>query len=76
MTLVRTIREQGLAAALGLKTAATAADTAATTANTVATEANSAALKRNPIGLIATLAAAAVVGIIELTDAFNSNSSA
>ena len=76
MTLVRTIREQGLAAALGLKTAATAADTAATTANTVATEANSAALKRNPIGLIATLAAAAVVGIIELTDAFNDNTSA
>lgn len=76
MTLVRTVREQGLAAALGLKTAATAADTAATTANTVATEANSAALKRNPIGLIATLAAAAVVGIIELTDAFNENTSA
>lgn len=76
MTLVRTVREQGLAAALGIRTAATTASTVATEANTVATVANTTALKSNPIGLIATLAAAAVVGIIELTDAFNNNTSA
>lgn len=72
MQFIKIAREQGLAAALGLRTAAQKAAALATEADTVAVEANTAALKRNPIGLIVTVVAAAAVAIYELTDGFTS----
>lgn len=76
MQTINIARTQGLAVALGLKTAAVQADTVATEANTVAVNVNSTAMKKNPIGLIVTLVAAAAVAIYELTEAFNDNTNA
>ena len=73
MTFIRTAREQGLAVALGLRTAATQAATVAENAETTAVVANTAAWETNPIGWIVTAVAAVVAGVIALTAALSDN---
>lgn len=67
MTFIRIAREKGLAAALGIRTAATAATTAAETAQTAAVEANTAAWLTNPVGVVVVAVLALAAGIAVLT---------
>ena len=71
MQFISIARNQGLAVALGLRTAATAAATTAEEAETVAVEANTAAWAMNPIGAIVIAVAAAAAGIYALVDALS-----
>lgn len=67
MTFIRIAREKGLAAALGIRTAATAAATAVETAQTAAVEANTAAWLTNPVGVVVVAVLALAAGIAVLT---------
>lgn len=76
MQFISIVRNQGLAVALGLKTAAQAAATGAITAETGAVNANTAAWALNPIGAIVIAVTAAVAAIWLLVEALNEASTA
>ena len=76
MQFISIARNQGLAVALGLKTAAQAAATGAITAETGAVNANTAAWALNPIGAIVIAVTAAVAAIWLLVEALNEASTA